>query len=350
MIKIEKQIDLKCYESRAFLTYFEGMTIGMLDIESTGLSPRNSQLILGGLVVFDLKENAGGRFLQFFADSLSDEAEVLATYLEEIGKLDAMVTFNGKHFDLSYMDGRIKDLQLNFEALSGVSAYPFNLDLYLMANGYSDLRKMLPNLKQKTVEAYFGLNDDRSDEIDGGESIELYGQFLAEKNRNKEEAAIILRQILLHNADDICQLSRLIKLIEKCDFHKGMFKLGFPVISNDVALKVESIEVGKNELVVSGIQQKNPIGYISFGDVDREYALDFNRYDLSFRLSLPLLKKEGLYYVDLIKLFGETPEALEKYPNCQSGFLVLKNGKDINYLETNHFVKLLLEKIISEIH
>lgn len=54
---------------------------------------------------------------------------------------------------------------------------PYNLDLYLCLNGHSEIRNLLPSLKQKSVEAYMGLAPGRGDEIDGKESIALYRRF-----------------------------------------------------------------------------------------------------------------------------------------------------------------------------
>ena len=46
---VKNTIEYPAYNSRAFQLYFENMTVGMLDIETTGLSPKNSAFVLGGL-------------------------------------------------------------------------------------------------------------------------------------------------------------------------------------------------------------------------------------------------------------------------------------------------------------
>jgi hypothetical protein len=45
---INNKIEYPVYNSRAFQLYFGNMDIGMLDIETTGLSPKNSAFVLGG--------------------------------------------------------------------------------------------------------------------------------------------------------------------------------------------------------------------------------------------------------------------------------------------------------------
>ena len=63
----------------------------------------------------------------------------------------------------------------------------------------------------------------RADEISGAESVDLYYRFLETGDRAVRDI------ILLHNKDDIMQLSRLIKILGKLDLHEIMFHTGFPV-------------------------------------------------------------------------------------------------------------------------
>jgi uncharacterized protein YprB with RNaseH-like and TPR domain len=141
------------------------MTTGVLDIETTGLNPSKNKFILGGL--FNKNEE---KVHQLFAETRADEQEALAAYLDEIYKLDMVITYNGKHFDIPFIEKRAAAHKMNIEPL------PYNLDLYLILNGHSPVKKFVPNLKQKTVENYMGLWVNRKDEIDGGESVELYNQ------------------------------------------------------------------------------------------------------------------------------------------------------------------------------
>ena len=78
---------------------------------------------------------------------------------------------------------------------------PYNLDLYLVLNGHSPIKKFVPNLKQKTVENYMGLWQSRTDEISGAESVELYNTY--EKTGRED----LESKILLHNSDDVIQLT-----------------------------------------------------------------------------------------------------------------------------------------------
>lgn len=95
-----------------------------------------------------------------------------------------------------------------------------------------------------------GLWQSRDDEISGSESVELYNVY--EKNHDPA----LGEKILLHNSDDILQLSRLLPVIGKSDFHKAMAALGFPA----GPLTVRKISIGKDRLTISG-----PAAYLPAG-------------------------------------------------------------------------------------
>ncbi|QIB68859.1 ribonuclease H-like domain-containing protein [Aminipila butyrica] len=299
--------------------------IGVLDIETTGLSPQNSHFILGGLLIY---QEEGVTLRQYFAESLEEERETLLAYLRDIQQLDILITYNGKHFDLKFLQGRMRALSLWEDFI-----FPFNLDLYLLINGHSSLRKLLPNLKQKTVENFMGLWGDRADEISGAESVELYKRFLYTKDPE------IRRLIMLHNSDDVLQLSQLLPVTEKSDIHKAFFSLGFPVED----LHVSKIAFHSGNLQICGSQQ-NPLTYAAYQLDDCSCSLDFDRYSEEFSMELPIIKRSGLMIADT-RVFDKDFSALQKYDTYDSGFLVLKQGDTVHYRETNHFVKLITERV-----
>jgi uncharacterized protein YprB with RNaseH-like and TPR domain len=74
--------------------YFSDGRVGVLDIETTGLSPTQHKVILGGLLIFDCGQP--GLILQYFAEHPNQEKDLLSAYLEEINKCDLLITYNGK--------------------------------------------------------------------------------------------------------------------------------------------------------------------------------------------------------------------------------------------------------------
>ncbi|MBR1992720.1 MAG: ribonuclease H-like domain-containing protein [Firmicutes bacterium] len=353
MKHITKHFDENIYTSNALDFYFKGMKIGVLDIETTGLDPSRNKFILGGL--FDIQS---GTMHQFFAESRSEEKQALEKFYELISDFDMVITYNGKHFDMPFIARRMKAHGIG--ACNGLAAstfdtaalLPYNLDLYLVVNGHSPIKKFVPNLKQKTVENYMGLWQSRDDEISGAESVELYNKY--EKSGDPE----LESKILLHNSDDVLQLTRLIKVLSKCDIHKAMYHLGFPVFpkcnegkgseQNLPALVVEKIKTEKNSLFISGRQIGHGIDYMGFSYGDWPAESRFDSRNMSFSMQLPVLRERGLCIIDL-DAAGLDRETFEKYPSSSSGFLVLEDHNDRNFMETNHFVKAFIEVFMADI-
>ena len=70
---IQEKIDGSLFHSRILQEYFDKKDIVVADIETTGLSPRNSQVVLGGLLIQDGEDRQA---VQFFADRPEDEEEL----------------------------------------------------------------------------------------------------------------------------------------------------------------------------------------------------------------------------------------------------------------------------------
>ena len=349
MKHIIQQYDEPIYKSSSFDFYFGGLRIGVLDIETTGLSPATSKFILGGL--FNLQTNT---MHQIFAENRGEEKEALKAFYAELSELDMVITYNGKHFDMPFIEKRMRACGIKetcAESVSIAPALPYNLDIYLVVNGHSPIKKLVPNLKQKTVESYMGLWQSRTDEISGAESVELYNRY--EKTGSSELEA----KILLHNCDDVLQLTRLIKVLGKCDIHKAMYHLGFPVLTDKScgefahtagSFVVKKVCTEKNSLIITGEQPKPGIEYMgfSFGGWPAESRFDKNNG--TFTMKLPVIRNSGLCIIDL-DAAGLEREPFEKYPACSSGFLVIEERNEKKYQEINHFIKAFLELFIAGI-
>ena len=308
--------------------YFSGMSAGSLDIETTGLDPSRCAFILGGIYCGETQ-----KLHQVFAQNRAEEAAALEEYMQILDDLDLVITYNGKLFDLPFLDKR----------LAGVSSrscrHLYDLDLYQVLSGHSPIRKFVPNMQQKTIEAYMGLWDTRADEISGAESVDLYYRYESTKDPDAEA------RILLHNNDDVRQLTRLTKAITKSDFHKAMFRIGFPVKAGGRMLTVKSIKLRKDSLQCSGIQNRAPADYIGFEYNNWPVASHFEGDE--FQISVPVVRQSGITAIDLTAS-GLQPAPFEDYPGCASGFLVIEDTGGIKYRETNHFIKEFLKKFMEE--
>ncbi len=326
MKHIQWEVAEKIDHSRLWDFYFPALRTCVLDIETTGLDRRRNHFILGGLLDVQTRQ-----MHQVFAEDTAQEPEALADFMELAAQFDVIITYNGRHFDLPFLQERARRTGL------GICAGGYDLDLYQVVNGHSPLRRLLPNLKQKTVETYMGLWTDRSDEISGAESVELYYHFTATGDPQARD------KILLHNSDDVMQLTRLVKVMEKCDFHRAMYHMGFPVGTPGRRWQVNRIRSVSDRLCVEGTQGPKGMNYRSFALGDHPVQTDFDAKTGTFQMEIPVIRRSGIVAADL-EAAGLPQKEFEKYPGFGSGFLVLEEGNGVKYRETNHFVKSMITR------
>ena len=325
------------YHSALWDFYFGGLRAGVLDIETTGLNPSRNKFILGG--VYDVKQH---QIHQVLAENRDEEALALGEYMDVLADLDVLITYNGNHFDIPFLDTRLKK---HPETASLSCSYLYDLDLYPVLRRYSPLRSLLPNMKQKTVENYMGLWETRADEISGAESVELYNIYESTGDSGAEA------KILLHNNDDVRQLTRLTKAITKGDFHKAMHHIGFPVRSGSAMLTVTGARICRDRLEFHGEQNRMPVMYSGFSFNGWPVTSRFT--GTGFELSVPVLRSSGLTVIDLqaaglADADGSSCFCFDDYPGCASGFLVIEDADGIKYRETNHFIKAFTKKFMEE--
>ena len=252
--------------------YLGDMNMVVIDIETTGLSAKNSAVILVGFLSPDSVNPNQVNSVQLFAENFKEEKDLLLELDKRLTALDldGLVTFNGHRFDIPYLKARAE-----FHGIEMPSLNAYHLDLYRLVRKFSDLKSKLPNLKQKTLENYMGLWEFRQDLIDGGESLSLYFDYLDDP---KDE---YLDKMLLHNKDDILNLYRLSNISAKTDIHKGFNDLGFPVLTENGIHTIAKILVKDDTITISGKQshkQDLNISTISFDEDQSPIAFNFNHY------------------------------------------------------------------------
>ena len=166
------------------------------DIETTGLSWRNSHMYLLGAVFSE-----GGQWIlkQWFCQRPSEEATVLKEFQDLLRGRRLLVHFNGKGFDLPYLMHKYTFYRMEapFEALN-------QLDLY---------EKLLPckkllglsHMRQRDLEIFIGLC--RQDPFTGGELISCYQEYL------KTAGDPLLETLMLHNREDMEGMLALLPLL-----------------------------------------------------------------------------------------------------------------------------------------
>lgn len=315
------------YQAGIWDFYFGGRSTCILDIETTGLDRARCHFVLGGL--YDPEE---GKLHQIFADHTKEEEEALTAFMDLANRYDVIVTYNGRHFDLPFLAERVRRTGCGAPACHG-----YDLDLYQVVNGHSPIRRLLPNLKQKTVESYMGLWQDRTDEISGAESVELYYHYMTTGDPQAR------REILLHNSDDVLQLTRLTKVIGKSDFHKAMYSMGFPAGEPSRRWQVRKIRTVRDKLVIEGSQGAAPMEYLGFAMDDYPLQTRFRAEDGTFRMELPIVRRSPVAAADL-RAAGLDEKEFQKYPGFGSGFLVVEEGNEVKYREMNHLVKAVIRR------
>ncbi len=186
-----------------------------VDIETTGLSPENSVVYMIGC---GYVKNGSCRTIQFFADDVSDEEEVLYSFYNFSLKYDTLVTFNGNKFDIPFLENRMNghDMPMNFNNFKGV-------DIYKRIRPYRALFS-LPDLKQKSVESFLDIS--RDDKKSGSELIKVYAEY------TEKPTEFSLNLLLQHNYDDVVGMMKLICMLSYCDAFNDPIKAEKAVKNN----------------------------------------------------------------------------------------------------------------------
>lgn len=325
---IEEYIEGRMYDSPIFSEYFSGMNVVVADIETTGLSPKRSAVILGGAVFAD---GDGRKAVQYFADSPEDERELLERYGQLLAQADVIVTFNGQRFDLPFLRTRMEKHGLSAKLLER----PYSMDIYRILRYHSYLPEILPNLKQKTVEAYLGDSSRRRDEIDGAQSVELYQQYRRSSGAQRER---LLERILLHNRDDIVRLSDMMRILRSLNFHEIMNSDGFLTTAGEFAVHVRQIRFQGSTLRASGSVLGAHTAYRCFGE---RYEFSLSGDDDAFELAVFCENVSDCIVADAVALGADRP-SLREMGGYESGFLILKERETLHYREINALVRHML--------
>ena len=176
----------------------------LYDIETTGLNPKSSQLYILGILLFH-KENI--ELIQYFAESVLDEEEILEQFFQLCQTKKVLISFNGEGFDNRFIEAMAKSygklpLHLNLK----------QLDLFKLIRK----RKKFYGLESaslKSCERFLGIY--REDRCSGGELISVYQDYLQNKNSEKKNL------LLLHNREDIQNLPALFSFLAYENIFQG---------------------------------------------------------------------------------------------------------------------------------
>lgn len=194
------------------------------DIETTGFSAKISSIYLIGC---SYKKGSNIIIEQFFAESPTDEKEILLHFIELLNNYKTIFSFNGLGFDLPFIKAKCNAYKI-FEMPDPIQyiedSIPtfdfFNkfqyIDIFKEVNNIKCLLK-LPNYKQKTIEQFLDIK--RDDKYTGGELIRVYEEYVKTHDANAEEL------LLLHNYEDVVGMLDLLPILSYCEIRKGAYTI-----------------------------------------------------------------------------------------------------------------------------
>lgn len=178
-----------------------------IDIETTGLYVRSSNLYMIGCAYYDTQAKPyTWRSIQWLASNYEDEINVLKAFVEFAKSYRYLIHFNGNQFDIPYLADKLEQYHIPFDLNSFEG-----IDIYRRITQYKRFLK-LPNCKQKTIEDF--LNTPREDTYSGGELIDVYHEYVLTGNTEKEHF------LLLHNEEDLRGMFEIVAALSVFDlFH-----------------------------------------------------------------------------------------------------------------------------------
>lgn len=162
-----------------------------VDIEATGFTSGTPLFLVG---TFVCEPGNGFRLRQYLARDYGEEGVILSLFTEQLEKAGAVVSFNGKRYDLPYLRDR-----------SAYHAVPFPFTqphIDLLHESRARFRHRLPNCRLQTLEQHL-CHRVRTGDIPGEEIPDAYHRFVRTGN------ALEMREIIHHNALDLITLAEM---------------------------------------------------------------------------------------------------------------------------------------------
>lgn len=225
------------------------------DIETTGLSPKESSVYLIGCMY---EAEDGPVLTQLFAETPSEEATLISAFSDIVRSHPVAVHYNGSTFDIPFLRARAEKLAVD------LCAFISHIDLY---RELKHVKAMLGlrSMRMKAMEEYVGIR--RQDIYHGGELIELYIKYVSLNKLNilrrsttafralddgvapagrprpgrkitasfsdrtglrmigSEDCNELLRILLLHNYEDVENMLFIAPLTEIIGFVNGRFRI-----------------------------------------------------------------------------------------------------------------------------
>ncbi len=286
----------------------------LLDIETTGLSREYARIYIIGVTYYDFF-NEEYISIQYFGENPEEEEILLKKFVEDFKNFKRVITFNGDSFDLPFLKfrGNVYGIELpKFETL----------DIYRYIRREKNVLE-LKNYKLKTLEEYLGIF--REDKISGKEAIELYYSYV--------ENGIGLKEILLHNEEDLINMVRVLEIFNVVREKKTIYLGSTYEIKNYTAGEI---------LRVDGITSNS----LSIDNWNMDYTFRQNKNEFNLEVVL----QEGIYPDGKSIYYLESSEKENTSElKTPKGLVPLSHGKEIYFKNVYKVAKYYIEKSLEEI-
>ena len=186
-------------------TYLLNRDFLLFDIETTGFSREYAIIYMIGCIY---KKDNHYEYCNLFAESPSEEHELIYHFFTMLKDFNCIVHFNGNGFDIPFLLARAEKYRIK-EQISHMES----IDIYDLLR---PLRKCLafPDLKLDTIQNQLGYF--RKDTCTGGDLIQVYQNYA---NRPYKPYYNLL---LLHNKEDVEGMIHLLPLIDIFELIDGL--------------------------------------------------------------------------------------------------------------------------------
>lgn len=181
----------------------------LLNIETTGLSPRNAFIFMIGM---GWPEGGRWHFRCLLAESRMDERKIMTAFYEQMKNFNQVLTYGGQSFSWRFMENRWTNYSDTEDHLFADKQL---LDLQKDISPYRVFFP-LPDLKKSTIETFTGFN--RRDNLSGKELIAVFSEW--ERSHDEHGSEVLLK----HHREDMLSLLQLHTLTAYTCFWKGDFE------------------------------------------------------------------------------------------------------------------------------
>lgn len=253
-----------------------------LDIETTGLTAKNSNLYIIGCAYYKDESWQG---IQWFAENYEEELQVLTAFFDFAKNYKFLIHYNGNKFDIPYLLQKCEQfgLEENFDNFSGI-------DIYRRIYSYKDILP-IADLKQKSVEDFLGI--ERTDIYSGRELISKYHNYICEKKESE------YNELLLHNEEDLKGMLKIISILSYSD----IFNKPIRVMKAQANYYKDESQKKRQEIICKlRLSSSLPVP-VSF----KSLGCYFSGEDNNASLRIPLIEDELKYFYSNFKNYYYLP-------------------------------------------